>query len=323
MASPRYLVTGGAGFIGSNIVAALANAGERVRVLDNLMTGSWKLTDRLLGSGVDVERITADIRDAEALSRAMAGVEVVFHEAADGSVPRSVKDPLTADDINTHGTLRVLEAARHAGVRRVLFAASSAVYGDDPRLPKREDMIPDVLSPYAVTKLAGEGYLRVYAELYGLETLNLRYFNVFGPNQLPTGAYAAAIPRFLDAALRDQPITIFGDGEQTRDFCFIDNVVAANLAGASSPKKLRGESVNVADGRRVVLNDLVAEIARVLEKPLDVRRVEPRLGDIKHSYADITRARELLGYEPRVPWEKGLAPTAAFLRENIASPIRP
>jgi len=239
----------------------------------------------------------------------------VFHEAALGSVPRSVENPIESDEVNTHGTVVVLDAARRAGVRRVIFAASSAAYGDTPTLPKREDMPTGPLSPYAVSKVSGEQYLRVFASLYGMETLSLRYFNVFGPNQLPEGPYAAAIPRFIRAALAGEPITIFGDGEHTRDFCFISNVVNANLLAATTSQKLAGEVVNIACGRRISLNDLVKEIGRVLGKPLDVRHLDPRPGDVKHSLADITRAKELIGYEPTVTWESGIPPTIDFLRK--------
>lgn len=321
MSKVRFLVTGGAGFIGSNIATALAAAGERVRAYDNLFTGRWGLLDRLVAGQYEVERVTADIRDREQLMKAMQGVEIVFHEAADGSVPRSVEDPVQADSINTHGTVSVLDCARRAGVRRVIFAASSAAYGDDPALPKHESMTPQPMSPYAITKIAGEQYLKVFAQLYGIETLSLRYFNVFGPNQLPDGAYAAAIPRFTHAAITERPITIFGDGEQTRDFCFIDNVVAANLAAASSPRKLSGEVLNIAGGRRVSLNDLVKELGRVLGRSLNVQHLEPRPGDIKHSLADISSAREFLGYEPKATWESGLAPTISFLREYVEKGI--
>jgi UDP-glucose 4-epimerase len=325
-----FLVTGGAGFIGSNLAATLALAGERVRAYDNLFTGHWALLDRLLGGRADVERITADIRDGEALARAMEGVEVVFHEAADGSVPRSVADPLACDSINVHGTVAVLEAARRAGVKRLIFAASSAAYGDEPTLPKRESMATCPMSPYAVSKVAGEQYLRAYAGLYGLETVSLRYFNVFGPNQLPTGAYAAAIPRFAHAALTGEPPTVYGDGEQTRDFCFIDNVVAANLAAASSSRKFSGEIINIAGGRVVSLNGVIAELGRLLGRPVAARHEAPRAGDIRHSYADISLAGELLGYRPTTPWEAGLAPTVDFLRElverglpGLARPLQP
>jgi UDP-glucose 4-epimerase len=308
----RYLVTGGAGFIGSNLVLALARAGERVRVVDDLSFGSW---DNLDGTDPEqVERITGDVRDAELMARACAGVEVVFHEAAIGSVPISVEDPVRADSVNVGGTVAMLDAARHAGVRRVIFAASAAAYGDLPGLPKREDMPTAPLSPYAVSKLAAEQYLSVFASLYGMETLSLRYFNVFGPHQRPDGAYAAAIPRFAWAALTGEQLTVFGDGETTRDFCFIDNVVAANLAAAQSPRRLTGEVVNVATGTRVSLNQVVAELGSVLAKKLDVTHTDPRPGDVRNSVAAIDKARELLGYEPKVDWKQGLAPTVEYLR---------
>jgi UDP-glucose 4-epimerase len=312
---PKYLVTGAAGFIGSNLVAALTDRGERVRAVDNLATGHWGLVKRLVANASLVEPITADIRDGVAMSRAMEGVEIVFHEAALGSVPRSVENPCESDEVNVHGTVLVLDTARRAGVRRIIFAASSAAYGDTPTLPKHEDMTTGPLSPYAVSKISGEQYFRVFASLYGMETLSLRYFNVFGPNQLPEGPYAAAIPRFVRSALAGEPITIFGDGEQTRDFCFIANVVSANLLAAATPRKLGGEVVNIAAGRRISLNDLVKEISRVLGKKLDVRHVDPRPGDVKHSLADITRAKELIGYEPTVTWENGIPPTIEFLRK--------
>lgn len=312
MTSARYLVTGGAGFIGSNLVAALARAGERVRVLDNLSTGHWENLDPIAEQSA-VERIEGDIRDSAMVARAMHGVEVVFHEAALGSVPRSLESPVESDAVNVGGTVTVLDVARHSGVRRVVFAASSSAYGETPELPKREDMAPMPLSPYAVTKLACETYLRVFASVYGLETVNLRYFNVFGPNQRPDGAYAAAIPRFIDAALRGRPIEIYGDGEQTRDFCYIDNTVRANLLAAASPRRLTGEVMNIAGGRRIALNDLCREIGRVLGRPIEVKHVAPRVGDIRHSLADLRRARELIGYEPAVRWEDGIAPTLRYL----------
>jgi UDP-glucose 4-epimerase len=312
---PKYLVTGAAGFIGSNLVAALVGRGESVRAYDNLATGHWGLVKRVVAETGLVEPITADIRDAVAMSRAMEGIDVVFHHAALGSVPRSVENPAEADEVNVHGTVVVLDSARRAGVRRIIFAASSAAYGDTPTLPKREDMAPRPLSPYAVSKLSGEQYLRVFASLYGMETLSLRYFNVFGPNQLPEGPYAAAIPRFVRAALAGNAINVFGDGEQTRDFCFIANVVNANLLAAASPRKLAGEVVNIAGGRRISLNDLIKEIGRVLGKKLDVQYLDPRPGDVKHSLADIASAKELIGYEPTVTWENGIPPTVEFLQK--------
>jgi UDP-glucose 4-epimerase len=312
MSTPRYLVTGGAGFIGSNLVAALVSAGERVRVLDNLETGRWEHLDGIPEQS-KIERIKGDIRDAAAVAQAAQGVEVIFHEAALGSVPRSVDMPVESDAVNVGGTVTVLDVARRKGVRRVIFAASSAAYGETPALPKQEDMTPLPMSPYAVSKLACEHYLKVFAGIYGLETLNLRYFNVFGPNQTPDGAYAAAIPRFIDAALHDRPIQIYGDGEQTRDFCYVDNTVRANLLAAASPKKLTGEVVNVAGGRRIALNELCREIGRIMGREVAVDHVAPRPGDIRHSLADISRARELLGYEPLLRWEDGIAPTLAYL----------
>lgn len=318
----RFLVTGGAGFIGTNLASALAAAGERVRAYDNLSTGRWVLMDQLCKYPDAIERIEGDIRDPNALARAMEGVEVVFHQAADGSVQRSVEEPVSTDSNNTHGTVTVLECARHAGVRRVLFAASSAAYGDDPRLPKSEDMEPAPLSPYAVSKVTGEMYLRVFADLYGLETLSLRYFNVFGPGQLPDGPYAAAIPRFAYAALAQKPATVYGDGEQTRDFCYIDNIVQANLAAASSSRVFRGEVVNIAGGGVVSLNQVLAALGKVLGRPVDVNYEPARIGDIRHSYASIELARELLGYKPAIPWEQGLSPTLDFLRNVLASPER-
>jgi UDP-glucose 4-epimerase len=310
----RYLVTGGAGFVGSNIVAALVRSGERVRAFDNLATGSWSLVDRLVGGSEQVERVTGDIRDVAALARAMEGVEIVFHQAALASVPRSVEDPTENDEVNTHGTVKVLDTARRQGVRRLVFAASSAVYGDGPESPKHEGLAPSPLSPYAVAKLTAEYYLRVFASLYGLETVGLRYFNIFGPNQLPNGPYAAAIPRFLHAAVSGGRVTVYGDGEQTRDFCFVDNAVRANLLAAHSPKKLAGEVVNIAGGRSVSLNGVLSALGRVVGAPLKVDYVDPKPGDVRHSLADISRAHALLGYEPQVRWEDGLAPTHAFLK---------
>ena len=313
MSKVRYLVTGGAGFIGSNIVAALVAQGERVRVLDNLATGYWENLDGFPDQS-KIERVQGDIRDGEAVARAMKGVEIVFHEGALGSVPRSVETPCESDAVNVGGTVRVLDVARHEGVRRVIFAASSSAYGETEELPKHEKISPQPLSPYAVEKLACEQYLRVFASIYGLETLSLRYFNVFGPAQTPDGAYAAAIPRFVDAALQGKTIQIFGDGEQTRDFCFVKNTVGANLLAAQSTKKLSGQVVNIAGARRIGLNDLVKEIARVLGRQPEVHHGAPRAGDVRHSLGAIDAARELLGYEPSVRWEDGIAPTIEYLR---------
>jgi UDP-glucose 4-epimerase len=264
-----------------------------------------------------VETATGDIRHPESVAAAAKGVEVIFHLAALGSVPRSVDDPVECDRINVGGTVVMLDEARRLGVRRVVFAASSAAYGDEPALPKREDMAPAPLSPYAVSKVSAEQYMRVFAALYDIETISLRYFNVFGPNQLPHGAYAAAIPRFVHAALGRTPVTIFGDGEQTRDFCYVANVVRANLLAADTGQRLRGEVVNIAGGRRITLNDLVREISRVLGRAVDVNHAPARAGDVRHSLADISLAKSLIGYEPTVTWEEGIAPTIEFMREYL------
>ncbi|MFO0616066.1 MAG: SDR family oxidoreductase [Polyangiaceae bacterium] len=313
MAKARYLVTGGAGFIGSNIVAALVAKGEHVRVLDNLATGFWENLDGIREQS-QIERITGDIRDRAAIAKACEGVEVVFHEGALGSVPKSVENPIDSDSANVNGTVSVLYAAKEARVKRVLFAASSSAYGETEELPKRESMTPMPLSPYAVTKLTCEHYMKVFANIYGIETLSLRYFNVFGPGQTPDGAYAAAIPRFVDRAISGRPIEIYGDGEQTRDFCFVKNTVEANLQAAATPKKLAGEVVNIAGGRRIALNDLVKEIGRVLGRDVAVEHGAPRAGDIRHSLGDISRAGELFGYDPKVKWEDGIAPTIEYLK---------
>jgi UDP-glucose 4-epimerase len=322
MSKVRFLITGGAGFIGANLAAALAATGERVRVFDNLSSGSWSLLEHLCPRMGHMELMRGDIRDAEALGRAMEGVEVIFHLAADGSVQKSVDNPLEADSNNLHGTVAVLERARHAGVRRLIFASSSAVYGDEPEQPKREGMAVRPLSPYAVSKAACEQYLRVFSALYGLDTMSLRYFNVFGPGQLPWGAYAAAIPRFASAVLEGRPVTVHGDGEQTRDFCYIDNVIEANLAAASAARGFQGEALNIATGVGVSVNRLLAALEARLQRPVSLHHEAPRPGEIRHSRADITLARELLGYQPRVSWEAGLAPTLAFLREALANPER-
>jgi UDP-glucose 4-epimerase len=309
----KYLVTGGAGFIGSNLVAALVAAGERVRVLDDGSTGYWENLDGIEAQS-RIERIHGDVRDAEAVARACAGVEICFHQAALGSVPKSVEYPIESSSVNVGGTVTLLDVARHRGVRRVIFAASSSAYGETPELPKHERLPAIPLSPYAVSKLSGELNLRVFAEVYGLETISLRYFNVFGPNQSPDGAYAAAVPRFVHRALTGEPIEIFGDGQQTRDFSFVKNTVRANLLAAETPRKLRGEVVNVAGARRVELLGLVGEIGRLLGRELQVRHIEPRPGDIRHSLGDVSVAAELLGFEPSVRWEDGLPATIEYLR---------
>ena len=302
------LVTGGAGFIGSSLVRALVARGDRVRVIDNLSSGR---RENLADVSKDVELIEADIRDAAALAAALDGIELVFHEAAVPSVPRSLADPIGSHDANATGTLELLHAAKRAGVRRIVYAASSSAYGDAPTLPKVETMRPMPLSPYAVSKLAGEHYCQVFAGAYGLETVCLRYFNVFGPHQDPKSEYAAVIPRFVTAALRGQAVTIYGDGTQSRDFCFIDNTVEANLAAASAPG-VSGGVFNVACGTAINLNDVVKLVGEIVGHAVPVTYAPGRVGDVRHSLADITAARERLGYRGGISFVEGLKRTVAW-----------
>jgi UDP-glucose 4-epimerase len=311
---PHYLVTGGAGFIGSNLVERLVAQGERVRVLDNFSTGTYANLSPWLDR---IELIAGDIRDPETVCRAMAGVAYVLHQAALPSVPRSVADPMASHEANVTGTLNVLMAARHAGVNRVVYASSSSVYGNSPELPKREEMPTNPLSPYAVSKLAGENYCRAFYQVYGLETVCLRYFNVFGPRQDPNSQYAAVIPKFVTAMLDGGQPVIYGDGTQSRDFTYVDNVVAANLLACRAPAgEAAGEVFNVACGERTTLLELVAGLERALGKEATPEFAPPRPGDVKHSLAAIDRARERLGYRPRVSFERGLAHTVAFFQSR-------
>jgi UDP-glucose 4-epimerase len=306
-----YLVTGGAGFIGSSLAERLLASGERVRVLDDFSSGRRSNVESLRGS---VEVVEGTIVDAATVSRCMQGVEVVFHEAAIPSVARSVEDPARSMLANVQGTTVVLDCARRAGVKRLVFAASSSAYGDTAVLPKVETMEPRPLSPYAVSKATGEQLLRVFASLYPIETVSLRYFNVFGPRQDPKSHYAAVIPKFATAALRREPATIFGDGEQTRDFCFIDNVVSANLLAASTPKKLSGEVVNIACGDRTSLNELWRMVCKLTGYSGTPKHEPTRAGDVRDSLADIRAAHALFGYEPKVRLEAGLSQTIDALR---------
>jgi nucleoside-diphosphate-sugar epimerase len=306
-----HLVTGGAGFIGSSIAEALLASGESVRVLDDFSSGRRENLESLQGR---LELVEGSILDADAVTRATRGVEVVFHEAAIPSVVRSVDAPRPSMQVGVQGTTVVLDVARHAGVRRVVFAASSAAYGDTPTLPKVETMEPRPLSPYAVSKLTAEHLMRVFANLYGLETVSLRYFNVFGPRQDPKSEYAAVIPKFVTAALRGERPQVFGDGEHTRDFCYIDNAVSANLLAASTTRKLKGEVVNVACGERTSLNRLLGLIGELVGKPVEPLYGPSRPGDVRDSLADIHAARELLGYEPRVDVREGLQRTIEAFR---------
>ena len=310
------LVTGGAGFIGSSIVRALLARGDKVRVLDNFFSGKRENLAEVAG---DIELIEGDIRDAATVARACAGVEVVFHEAAIPSVPRSLADPIASNDVNINGTLTVLHEAKRAGVRRLVYAASSSAYGDTPRLPKIETMRPAPLSPYAVGKLTGEHYCQVFATAYGLETVCLRYFNVFGARQDPKSEYAAVIPRFVTAGLAGQGVTIFGDGTQSRDFCYIDNTVEANLAAASAPAAgASGQVFNVACGAATTLNDVVRLISETLGRAIPITYAARRVGDVKHSLADVAAARSQLGYRGEISFGEGLRRTIAWYSERRA-----
>jgi nucleoside-diphosphate-sugar epimerase len=310
---PQYLVTGGAGFIGSHIVERLVKDGRSVRVIDNFSSGKRA---NLAPFGDRVEVYEGDLRNPQDCRRACDSVEIVFHEAAVPSVPKSVEDPVTSHQANVDGTFNLLVAARDAKCRRVVYAASSSAYGEAVELPKRETARPDPLSPYAVNKLVGEYYSRVFACCYGLETLSLRYFNVFGPRQDPKSQYAAAIPAFVTAILRNEPPTIYGDGEQTRDFTHVDNVVHANLLAAAAPG-VNGQVVNIACAERISVNQIIAQINSLLGRNVKPRYVPPRPGDIKHSLADISLARQLIGYEPQINFSDGLRRALQWYRENL------
>jgi len=306
----RYLVTGGAGFIGSHLVETLVARGDQVRVLDNFATGR---RENLRDLEDHIGLIVGDLRDPPAVAQAVRDVEVVFHQGALPSVPRSVRDPLTTHEVNVTGTLNVLVAARDAGVRRVVFASSSSVYGDTPTLPKREEMAPAPKSPYAVSKLAAEHYCRVFHQVFGLETVCLRYFNVFGPRQDPNSQYSAAIPKFIWAMLDGGEIAIYGDGGQTRDFTYVANVVQANLQAASAPGAA-GQVFNIACGRQVALNEVIARLAEIMGRQPHLRYEPARAGDVLHSLADTQAARRVLAYEPRVTLEEGLGHTVEAAR---------
>ena len=307
-----YLVTGGAGFIGSSIARALIARGDGVRIVDNFSTGK---RENIADLAEHIELLEGDIRDDKLLARAMAGVEVVFHEAAIASVPASMAEPLENHAVNATGTMRVLESARRAGVRRVLYAASSAAYGDEPGLPKVETMRPAPISPYGATKLAGEVAMQVYARAFGLETVCLRYFNVFGARQDPQSEYAAVIPKFITAALAGKPLRIFGDGQQSRDFCHIDNVVDANLAAAAADgPRVAGGLFNIGCGEAIDLNRVVAILGDVLGRKIDPVYEPARAGDIKHSWGDVSAARAAFGFRAGVSFADGLRRTVEWYK---------
>lgn len=306
-------MTGGAGFIGSNIAEGLVRRGDRVRVFDNFSTGRRENL-----ATFDVEVVEGDLRDPAAVRRAVDGVEGVFHEAALRSVPRSVDDPMSTNDVNVGGTLHLLMACREAKVRRVVYASSSSAYGDDPTLPKVETLPANPISPYAVSKLAAEHYCRTFARLYGLETVSLRYFNVFGPRQNPESKYSAVIPRFLQLALANEPLEIHGDGEQSRDFTYIDNVVQGNLLAMDTPG-VSGEVFNVACGTRHSLLAIADAIGAFLGRELTRRHVESRAGDVRHTLADITKAQERLGFRPEVNFADGIRRTCEYFVQRFGA----
>ncbi len=314
----KYLVTGGAGFIGSHLVEHLVTAGETVVVLDDFSSGTWA---NLAAFRDRIEVVQASITDLDACRVATRGVDFVLHHAAIASVVRSVEEPLATHAVNVTGTINVMLAAREAKVRRVVFASSTAVYGDTPDLPAREDLLPRPLSPYAASKLASEDYCQAFGATYGLETVALRYFNVFGPRQDPNSQYAAAVPKFIVSALGGRAPTIYGDGEQSRDFIFVGNVVQANMLACHAPAaEAAGRSFNIGTGRAVTINELWRRIQASANVLLTARYGDPRAGEIKHSFASIERAQRCLGFSPGVDFDEGLRRTVRFYGSAFSSP---
>lgn len=309
----KFLVTGGAGFIGSNICKKLVSEGCFVRVVDNLLTGKKSNLADIIDK---IEFIEADMGDEQIAGATMKDIDFVLHQGALPSVPRSVDDPAATHKHCADATLTLLLAARQRGVKRFVYAASSAAYGDTPTLPKVETMPPNPLSPYAVAKLVGEYYCSVFTQVFGLETISLRYFNVFGPNQDPTSQYAAAIPAFVTSILKDQAPTIYGDGEQSRDFTYVDNVVEANILAARA-KQTKGEVINIACGQAVIINDIINMINDSLGKNVEPAYTDPRPGDVKHSLADITAAQNIIGYKPAISFRDGLQKAIDWYRDNL------
>jgi nucleoside-diphosphate-sugar epimerase len=311
----KFLVTGGAGFIGSAIVRALLREGaDRVAVVDNLLTGHERNLDEVRGS-VDFHQV--DIRDYEAVRKAMEGVETVFHEAAIPSVPRSIHEPVPSHDVNINGTFNVLRAAKEAGVRRVVYAASSSAYGDTLVLPKVETMQPMPKSPYAAQKLMGEYYMSVWASCYGLETVSIRYFNVYGPRQDPSSAYSGVLSLFMKAVIERKAPTIFGDGEHSRDFTFVEDVAALNLKAAQAPSSASGRTYNGGNGGRVTLNQAWNLLQQIEGVTLPATYGSPRAGDVKDSQADTTLASQVLGHKPQYTFEQGMRATLAWYKQSL------
>ncbi|MFH1312182.1 MAG: SDR family oxidoreductase [Candidatus Eisenbacteria bacterium] len=308
----KYVITGGAGFIGSNIARKLIGLGEEVVILDDFSTGKRENLEDIKSK---VNLVEGDICNVDVVEQAVKGADYVLHHAAVVSVPRSVEDPVRTNEVNVDGTLNCLLAARDAGVRRFVFAASSSAYGDSVELPKREDMRPDPLSPYGIAKLVGEMYCKVFFDVYGLETVSLRYFNIFGPYQDPASQYAAVVPIFITKLLEGESPIVYGDGEQSRDFTYIDNAVEANILATTSPRA-PGKVINVACGTRFTLNDLFRRVSDLIGTKTPATYTEPRAGDILHSQGDISVASDLLGYSPRITFEAGLAKTVDWFRSR-------
>ena len=308
----KYLITGGAGFIGSNIAAHLVKMGEQVRILDNLSSGKRENIEAILDK---VEFIEGDVRDFWTVTEAVEGIDYVLHQAALPSVPRSVKNPLTSNSVNINGTLHVLEAARRAGVKKLVLASSSSVYGESEELPKHEKMTPSPLSPYAITKQTGEYYLKVYWELYRFPTASLRYFNIFGPQQDPQSEYAAVVPKFITCLLTGKQPTVFGDGGQSRDFTYVENAIRANILAATNDK-LVGSSFNVACGAQFTLNDLLDKLRKIIGVDIEAIYEDARAGDIRHSFAAIDKL-QAFGYDAPVDFDEGLRRTVEFYRKRL------
>ena len=311
-----YLITGVAGFIGSNLAHELVGRGEEVRGFDNFATGK---RENLAGLKDKIDFHEIDLLDAAAVADACRGVDFVLHQAAIPSVPKSVADPVASHNANINGTLNLLMGASACGVKRVVYAASSSAYGDTPTLPKHEDMLPNPISPYAVQKLTGELYMSSFARVYGMKTVSLRYFNIFGPRQDPSSQYSGVLARFITQMLAGNTCTIFGDGEQSRDFTYIENAVNANLLACSAPaEKVNGKTFNVATGTRFSLNQTFRTLASIIGYPGEPQYAEPRAGDVKHSLADVSRARDAMGYQPSVGFEDGLRRTVTWYKQALA-----
>ena len=311
----KYLITGGAGFIGSNLARFVLQQGHKVVILDNFATGK---RENLTAIADQIVLIEGDIRDKIAVVKAMEGCTAVFHQGALGSVPRSINDPITSHDVNVNGTINILETARELGIKRIVFAASSSAYGNQPISPKQEDMPVLPISPYAATKASCEAYMQAYADAFGMETVSLRYFNVFGPRQDPFGAYAAVIPAFVSSLLKGKSPEVYGDGEQSRDFCYIENVCQANWLAANAPaENCDGKPINIACHESVTLNQILSKLQELLKTDVQAVYQADRPGDVKHSLADIRRAKEKIGYVPLVMFDEGLEKAIDWYQENL------